>query len=61
MVATEQSTSTAPSMLTRPWVGFSPTRPQKEEGIRMEPPPSLPTHKKRTCMPRALMRPIGWA
>jgi len=45
MVATVQSTSTAPSMLTRPCVGFSPTKPQKEDGIRMEPPPSLPAQQ----------------
>ena len=29
-------------MLTRPKVGLSPTRPQKEAGMRTEPPVSLP-------------------
>src|SRR4051794_27138289 len=28
--------------LTRPRLGFSPTRPQKEAGLRIEPPPSPP-------------------
>ncbi len=27
---------------TRPRVGFKPTKPENEEGIRIEPPPSLP-------------------
>src|ERR1700733_8528326 len=29
-------------ILTRPRVGFNPTRPHAAEGIRMDPPPSLP-------------------
>ena len=28
---------------TRPQVGLSPTSPEYEDGIRMEPPPSVPT------------------
>lgn len=31
-----------PSTLTRPRVGFRPTTPQREAGMRMEPPVSLP-------------------
>ena len=27
---------------TNPWVGLSPTTPQKEEGMRMDPAPSVP-------------------
>mmetsp|Transcript_29145 Transcript_29145/g.64427 ORF Transcript_29145/g.64427 Transcript_29145/m.64427 type:complete len:249 (-) Transcript_29145:625-1371(-) len=44
-VATVQSISTPPRPVTRPLVGFRPTVPQKELGMRMLPPPSLPTAK----------------
>ena len=33
----------SPVPLTRPVVGFRPTTPQNADGIRIEPPPSLPT------------------
>src|SRR5260370_23862293 len=36
---------------TRPWVGFSPKRPVKEQGMRTEPAPSVPT--ARLPMPTA--------
>ena len=32
---------TTPALLTRPYVGFSPTTPQSEAGIRMLPPVSV--------------------
>src|SRR5579859_4536114 len=28
----------------RPWLGFSPTSPQKAAGMRVDPPPSLAVH-----------------
>ena len=31
-----------PARLTRPYVGLSPVSPQHDEGIRIEPPVSLP-------------------
>ncbi len=34
------SSRTGPSVI-RPWVGFSPTSPQHDAGMRIEPPPSL--------------------
>lgn len=40
--ATVQSISTAPAPVTRPLVGLRPVTPQKEAGMRMEPPPSEP-------------------
>src|SRR4051794_17039961 len=33
----------SPLPLTRPVVGLSPTTPQKDEGVRIEPPPSVPS------------------
>ena len=40
-----------PSRLTSPWVGFRPTTPQAEAGIRIEPPVSVPI--AATAMPVA--------
>src|SRR4051812_9511496 len=34
------SSRTGPSVM-RPWLGLSPTRPQHDAGIRIDPPPSL--------------------
>ena len=35
-----------PAMLTSPNVGFKPTIPQSAEGMRIEPPVSVPTEAK---------------
>ncbi len=43
--------NTAPRMLTRPTVGFSPTMPLQAAGTRPEPPVSLPSENDTT--PRA--------
>jgi hypothetical protein len=45
-VATVLSTFAHPCELQRPLVGFSPTTPQKEAGMRMDPPPSVPVHRE---------------
>eukprot|EP00955_Chlamydomonas_euryale_P084921 364027-Chlamydomonas_euryale.AAC.13 len=42
-VATVQSISTPPAPDTRPAVGLRPTTPQNAAGMRIEPPPSVPT------------------
>jgi len=36
-----------PSVFTRPIVGLNPTTPQREAGIRMEPPVSVPMLPKQ--------------
>src|SRR5438477_10820980 len=41
MVAPAQPSPTSGPWLTRPRVGFNPTRPHSLAGIRIEPPPSL--------------------
>ena len=42
MWSREKSSGRTPKRLTRPYVGFSPTTPQKDAGMRMEPPVSVP-------------------
>ena len=42
MWSSEKSSGMTPKRLTRPEVGLSPTKPQNEAGMRMEPPVSLP-------------------
>ena len=43
MWPTLQHKGAAPCSLTRPKVGLSPTTPQCEAGMRIEPPPSAPS------------------
>ncbi|OPZ50488.1 MAG: hypothetical protein BWY92_00816 [Firmicutes bacterium ADurb.BinA052] len=41
-VSRDDANATTPYLLTRPYVGFSPTTPQKDAGCLMEPPVSVP-------------------
>src|SRR5580658_1006798 len=40
---------TMPRMETSPYVGFNPVNPHHEEGMRMEPPVSVPSAAKHNC------------
>jgi hypothetical protein len=46
-----------PRMDTRPYVGFSPTTPQKDAGVRMEPPVSVPSAPKHIWAATAAAEP----
>src|SRR5215831_3324321 len=52
--STHDSGST-PALLTRPYVGFRPTHPHREAGIRMLPPVSVPV--VATARPAAIAAP----
>jgi hypothetical protein len=40
--SSDQESGTTPWRLTRPYVGFNPTNPHRDAGIRTEPPVSVP-------------------
>ena len=42
-VSSDADSGSTPRLLTRPYVGFRPTMPQKAAGMRMEPPVSEPS------------------
>src|SRR5580704_8920142 len=44
--SSDQDSGITPRMLTRPYVGFNPTMPQYEAGIRTEPAVSVPSDAK---------------
>src|ERR671923_2267144 len=46
-----------PARLMRPYVGFKPTTPQKEAGLRTEPPVSLPVAQVTRCAASATPEP----
>src|SRR5437879_3170239 len=46
-----------PARLMRPYVGLSPTMPQNEAGLRMEPPVSLPVASGTRCAANAAPEP----
>src|SRR5216683_1668778 len=41
--SSDEATRVIPALLTRPKVGFSPAIPQSADGLRMEPPASVPS------------------
>jgi hypothetical protein len=48
---------TTPAVLTSPNVGFNPTIPHSADGMRIEPPVSVPTEAKPMPLPTATADP----
>src|SRR5690606_7106089 len=46
--SSDHESGNTPRLLTRPYVGFIPTTPQKEEGMRTDPPVSVPREPKQS-------------
>src|SRR5207302_6695520 len=42
VLSSSQDSARTPALLTRPYVGFRPTQPHSDAGIRMLPPVSVP-------------------
>src|SRR5579875_2060598 len=63
MVSRERLSGTTPSVVIRPWVVLRPTIPQRDAGIRTEPPVSLPiaapARPAATATPEPLLEPPG--
>ena len=61
--SSDQLSASAPARLTRPYVGFTPTRPHCDAGIRIEPPVSDPiapiTAPAATAAPEPPLEPPG--
>ena len=58
MVSRLSASGQTPSSETRPWVVLSPTVPQQAEGMRTDPPVSLPKATSASPLPTATAEPL---
>jgi hypothetical protein len=58
MWSSDAPSGNTPARLTRPYVGFRPTVPHHAEGMRMEPPVSVPRAAKQSPAATATPDPL---
>jgi hypothetical protein len=56
--SSDENAGWTPERLTLPYVGLRPYTPQHAEGMRMEPPVSVPTAKSTSCNATATADPL---